>query len=163
VTFMAQTEVTTTEGARDARPDKSATVVESSENTRPLFPTEIHQPRPQSAILGNHSAPPHQKDLPLPPVPSLSSPTPPPQHNSHAQWSQTRSPTSAPSNPFYTSPYRTSTPPISSPEQSPLISPAKRFSTGEVKPIFSPGSPRQPLTEEDRVKFTQVPTQPRGS
>jgi hypothetical protein len=95
---------------------------------------------------------------PPPSAPSLASPAPSSQHNSSSAWSQTRSPTSAPSNPFYTAPYRPSTPPVaSSAEQSPIISPAKRFSTGEVKPLpFSPGSPQQPLTEEDRVKFTQV-------
>jgi hypothetical protein len=78
-------------------------------------------------------------------------------------WSQGKpSPTfPAPSNPFYssTSAFRASTPPIpSSSEQSPIVSPAKRFSSGEVKPLFTPNSPRQPLNEEDRIKFTQVPT-----
>jgi hypothetical protein len=100
----------------------------------------------------------------LPPLQPLSlSSSANPAHPS-SSWSQTRSPTAtAPSNPFYTSAYRSSTPPIpSSSEQSPIISPAKRFSSGEVKPTTAavPTSPRQPLTDEDRIKFTQVNPSP---
>ena len=111
----------------------------------------------ENSQLPNPSQSPSQSSPPRPYVlPPLSSPisvAPPP------SWSQTRSPTAvaAPSNPFYSAAFRASTPPISSSsEQSPIVSPAKRFSTGEVKPLFAPNSPRQPLNEEDRIKFTQA-------
>lgn len=129
-------------------------------------------PSPENSQLPSQSSPPPQSatdnpSSPPPPplsskintllLPSLHPSSPPP---AQASWSQTKSPPSG-SNPFYTSQhqYRSSTPPIpSSAEQSPLISPAKRFSTGEVKPLYAPNSPRQPLNEEDRLKFSQVPS-----
>ena len=89
------------------------------------------------------SAKPTQSNPPAPPNALLPSPTP--------------------TYPFYP-PHRPSTPPIpsSSTESSPLVSPAKRFSSGQVKsppPPFLPTSPRQPLSDEDRAKFTQLATQ----
>jgi hypothetical protein len=128
-------------------------------------------PSPENSQLPSQSPPPQsttdQLSSSSPPrsasskintlLPSLHPSSPPP---AQAAWTQTKSPPSG-SNPFYTSQhsYRSSTPPIpSSAEQSPLISPAKRFSTGEVKPLYAPNSPRQPLNEEDRLKFSQVPS-----
>ena len=114
---------------------------------------------PQSTHLSQHSpssTQQHQRFNVLPPLspPASASPFP----SLQPSWSQTTSPTSsAPSNPFYSAVYRPSTPPMpSSAEQSPIVSPAKRFSSGEVKPLVAPTSPRQPLTDEDRLKFTQV-------
>lgn len=122
-------------------------------------PPPQQQPQPLSQPLSAASAS-RQQQIMLPPLQPSSSPSSGTLAYASSSWSQTRSPTSAPpSNPFYTSPYRSSTPPIpSSSEQSPIISPAKRFSSGEVKPITTaaPTSPRQPLTDEDRIKFTQV-------
>ena len=111
-----------------------------------------HLARPMSPPPSN------QQRLPsLPALPPLSPPHYVAPQNQTTSWSQMRSPTSAPSNPFYSNTYRSSTPPLpSSAEESPLVSPAKRFSSGEVKPPFSPNSPRTPLNEEDRAKFAQV-------
>jgi hypothetical protein len=63
--------------------------------------------------------------------------------------------TKIPSNPFYTGPLRVSTPPPSS-DQSPIVSPAKRFSTGEVKPIMTPNSPLHPLSEVTQVNSREI-------
>jgi hypothetical protein len=117
-------------------------------NNTPISLENTQLPHPSQSP--SQSSPP--RPYVLPPLSSPISAAPPP------SWPQTRSPTAAaPSNPFYSAAFRASTPPISSPlEQSPIVSPAKRFSSGEVKPLFAPNSPRQPLNEEDRIKFTQV-------
>jgi len=125
--------------------------------TLPLSPENSQLPS-QSPPPQLSSSPPTSNPNTLLPSFHLGSPPPAQQH---ASWTHTKSPPSG-SNPFFTSSqhphsYRSSTPPIpSSAEQSPLISPAKRFSTGEVKPLYAPNSPRQPLNEEDRLKFSQV-------
>ena len=108
-------------------------------------PSSPPQPQSSQPRLDPLSVQPTQSNLPAPPNTLLPSPTP--------------------TNPFYL-PHRPSTPPIpsSSSESSPLVSPAKRFSSGQVKsppppPPFLPTSPRQPLSDEDRVKFTQLASQ----
>jgi len=159
-------------------PDQS---LQNSESSRPHIKTDIddsihpHTQQLNKLLDTLPLSPPENSQLPSqsPPhipesqskmntlLPSFNPSSPTPHHG--GSWSQTvKSPTSG-SNPFYTSQhsYRSSTPPIpSSAEQSPLISPAKRFSTGEVKPLYTPNSPRQPLNEEDRLKFSQAPPSP---
>ena len=124
-----------------------------SRSSQSLHPSES-QSSTSSIAQHQHFIPPPSSQPLLPPISPSSAYQPPP-----PQWAQTKSPTSAPSNPFYSHAYRSATPPLtSSAEQSPLVSPAKRFSSGEVKPLpFSPTSPRQPLSEEDRQRFNQVP------
>ena len=122
---------------------------EMQDETIPISPENSPLPSQSSLRITTESSTPKRNAL----LPSLHPSSPRP-----GSWMQTKSPTSG-SNPFYTSQpsYRSSTPPIpSSAEQSPLISPAKRFSTGEVKPLYAPNSPRQPLNQEDRAKFSQV-------
>ena len=133
-----------------------------SNESSQLPPLQSSQSLPH---LSQSMSPPPSNQQRLPSLPAL--PPLSPSHyvapqNPNTSWSQMRSPTSAPSNPFYSSTYRSSTPPLpSSAEESPLVSPAKRFSSGEVKPPFSPNSPRTPLNEEDRAKFAQVYPSPR--
>ena len=120
--------------------------------TLPLSPENSQLPSQSPPQITESQSPPTSNMNTLLPSLHPSSPLP------HGTWTQAKSPSSG-SNPFYTSQhsYRSSTPPIpSSAEQSPLISPAKRFSTGEVKPLYTPNSPRQPLNEEDRLKFSQA-------
>jgi hypothetical protein len=145
----------------ESRPKPLSNDQELSQQDNPPIP--FHTPISlENTQLSQPQSPPRQNMLP--PLPPLSLPSSVPPNTLAPSWSQTRSPTSTPSNPFYTSTYRSSTPPMpSSSEQSPIISPAKRFSSGEVKPVFTPNSPRQPLNEEDRIKFTQVCKIPRLS
>lgn len=147
----------------ESRPKPLSNDQESSRQDHPPIPFNTPVSLENTQLPQSQSSPPSRQNM-LPPLPPLSSPSSVPPSTLAPSWSQTRSPTSAPSNPFYTSAYRSSTPPIpSSAEQSPIISPAKRFSSGEVKPLFTPNSPRQPLNEEDRIKFTQVCKTPRLS
>ena len=152
------------EDVPESRPKSLSSDQEPSQRDNPPIPFNTPVSLENTQRPPPQSPPPPSRQSMLPPLPPLSSPSSVPQNTSASSWSQTRSPTSAPSNPFYTSTYRSSTPPMpSSSEQSPIISPAKRFSTGEVKPVFTPNSPRQPLNEEDRIKFTQVCKIPRLS
>ena len=131
---------------------------QSSENSQLTSSQSLHVSQSQS-ISSSSSLGQQQHHSQPPAYPSLPPISPSSAHLPAPAWTQAKSPTSAPSNPFYSTAYRSATPPLSSSaEQSPLVSPAKRFSSGEVKPLpFSPASPRQTLTEEDRLKFTQVP------
>jgi hypothetical protein len=140
----------------ESRPKPLSNDQESLRQDDPPIPFNTPVSLQNTQLPQSQSPAPSRQNM-LPPLPPLSSPSSLPSSTLAPSWSQTRSPTSAPSNPFYSSAYRSSTPPIpSSAEQSPIISPAKRFSSGEVKPLFTPNSPRQPLNEEDRIKFTQV-------
>ena len=144
-----------TEDAYESRRKPSSTDPEASQSNNPPNNTPISL---ESTQVSLHHSPKLTQYNALPHLPSSISSSAPSVPASAPSWSQTRSPVSQPSNPFYSSTYRSSTPPIpSSSEQSPVVSPAKRFSSGELKPLFTPNSPRQPLNEEDRIKFTQVP------
>lgn len=145
------------EDTPESRPKPLSSDQEPSQQENPPIPFNTPVSLESTQIPRPQSPPPPSRQNMLPPLPPLSPPYSALPNTLAPSWSQTRSPTSAPSNPFYTSAYRSSTPPIpSSSEQSPLVSPAKRFSSGEVKPLFTPNSPRQPLNEEERIKFTQV-------
>jgi len=141
-----------------------------SKQKNSLLPPPTLQSSQSSSRPSQPMSPPPSNQHRLPPLPTLPPLSPPhyiASQNQNASWSQVRSPTtssSAPSNPFYSSSsttYRSTTPPLpSSAEDSPLVSPAKRFSSGEVKSPFSPTSPRTTLNEEDRAKFAQVSPSP---
>jgi hypothetical protein len=126
-----------------------------SHSSQSLHLTESQSSASSLAQPPHSTVQPPSTQQPLPPLSPVSPHGPP-----LPAWTQTKSP--LPSNPFYSHAYRSATPPMtSSAEQSPLVSPAKRFSSGEMKPLpFSPTSPRQPLSEEDRQRFTQVPSPP---
>jgi Whi5 like len=132
---------------------------EHSQPPRPPFPSPsqhlAQQPLQSPSVRESH----HRHHVSSPTLPSLPPISSSPNHPPPPSWTRNKSPpTPVPPNPFSSTAYRSSTPPMwSSAEQSPLVSPAKRFSTGEVKPLpFCPTSPRQPITEKERQKFNQV-------
>jgi hypothetical protein len=162
VTMLPTPDHSMIDDASNSRPSILSNDVDSIQFNKPSSALKSQLPPLQSSQLSSmhlsQSSPPPSSQLRLPPLPPLSPLSPPTytSYNAPSSLSQTKSP-SAPLNPFYPPINRASTPPMSSPaEDSPIVSPAKRFSSGEVKPPFSPNSPRQPLTDEDRAKFTQV-------
>jgi hypothetical protein len=143
-------------------PDNS--VPRDSEDSRPSDPVSTEppdQPMTNSASSPPPSQPTKQPPLQPPQSPPTANQSTSPHLPSPLQKTTPSTPTkSAPAtNPFYHS-YRPTTPPIaSSAEASPLVSPAKRFSSGEVKQPYIPTSPLNQLTDEDRAKFAQLATQ----
>jgi Whi5 like len=160
---MVEREPNGTDAMMNVLPTPDNSIPRDSEDSRSSDPVSTEPP---DQPMTNSASPPPSKPAELPPSQPPQSPpaanqSTSPHLPSPLQNTTPSTPTKSPpaTNPWYHS-YRPTTPPIaSSAEASPLVSPAKRFSSGEVKQPYLPTSPLNQLTDEDRAKFTQLATQ----